>query len=201
MRQALLHLSQSDRKLAAVIESVGPYAIRYRDADFSTLARSIVYQQLSGKAAATIYGRVEQAVHPNRVCGEAILALSGEQMRALGLSNQKATYLRSIAEQNLNGIIDFERLHELPDHEVIQHLTAAKGVGVWTAQMYLIFALRRPDILPTGDLGIRNAIQRIYHLRTPPKPDRIMKIARPWRPYASVASWYLWRSLDGTATL
>ncbi|QOY88556.1 DNA-3-methyladenine glycosylase family protein [Paludibaculum fermentans] len=201
MKQAVEHLRAADPKLAAWIEQVGPCQIAFHPPEFSTLARSIVFQQLSGKAAATIYGRLEQAVGPGGVRPESILSIEPEQMRPLGLSGQKAKYLRSLAEKTVDGTINFAQLPSMPDEEVIAHLTSAKGVGVWTAQMFLMFALQRPDVLPLGDLGIRNAMQRLYRLRTPPLPERMTKIARPWRPYATYACWYLWRGLDGAANL
>ncbi|WP_321477915.1 DNA-3-methyladenine glycosylase [uncultured Paludibaculum sp.] len=201
MRKAVDHLTSADPKLATWIERVGPCQIAFHPPEFSTLARSVVFQQLSGKAAATIYKRLEAALGPKGVRPEGILTLEPEQMRPLGLSGQKAKYLRSLAEKTLDGTINFAQLPSMPDEEVIAHLTSAKGVGVWTAQMFLMFALQRPDVLPLGDLGIRNAMQRLYRLRTPPKPERMVKIARPWRPYTTYACWYLWRGLDGGANL
>ncbi len=199
MKKALLHLHSADPTLGAIIRQVGPYRITYHDPDFTTLARSIASQQLSGKAASTIFGRVlEQAAARNgRLSPTRVLALGVAGLRPLGLSQQKATYLLNLAAHR----IPYARLADLPDDEVITTLTAVKGVGVWTAHMFLIFALGRPDILPTGDLGIRNAIHRAYQLPAPPSPAEIESIAQPWRPYASVASWYLWRSLDGPAQL
>lgn len=201
MQQALDHLTAADTKLAAWMERIGPCTMAFHPPEFSTLARSIVFQQLSGKAAATIYKRLEDAMGPDGVRPEGILRLEPEAMKPLGLSGQKAKYLRSLAEKTLDGTIDFASLPSLSDEEVIAHLTSAKGVGVWTAQMFLMFALRRPDVLPLGDLGIRNAMQRLYKLRTPPKPERMTRIARPWKPYTTYACWYLWRGLDGAANL
>jgi DNA-3-methyladenine glycosylase II len=189
----------ADPVLSKIIEQVGPFRMVYRDPDFSTVVRSIVYQQVSGKAAATIYARLEQAVR--RVTPKAILALSEEDLRACGLSGQKRSYIRDLAEKTHAGELKFPRLVRMSDEEVIQALTAVKGIGVWTAQMFLMFALQRPDVLPTGDLGIQNAMKRAYALDAAPKPDEMMRIAQPWRPYASVASWYLWRSLDGPAEI
>lgn len=199
MKKALLHLQSADPTLGAIVRQVGPYRITYHDPDFTTLARSIVSQQLSGKAAATIFGRVLQvaAARNGRLSPARVSALGVEGLRPLGLSQQKANYLLNLAAQR----IPYAKLATLPDEEVVATLTAVKGVGVWTAQMFLIFALGRPDVLPTGDLGIRNAIHRAYQLPAPPSPAEIESIAQPWRPYASVASWYLWRSLDGPAQL
>jgi DNA-3-methyladenine glycosylase II len=199
MKKALLHLQSADPTLGAIIRQVGPYRITYHAPDFTTLARSIVSQQLSGKAAATIFSRVLSAASARngRLSPTRVLALGAEGLRPLGLSQQKATYVLNLAARR----IPYSRLAQLPDDEVIATLTAVKGVGVWTAHMFLIFALERPDVLPTGDLAIRNAIQRAYQLPAPPTPAEIEAHAAPWRPFASVASWYLWRSLDGPAQL
>jgi DNA-3-methyladenine glycosylase II len=199
MRQALTHLRNSDPILAAIIDRVGPCSIQYHEPTFQALVRSIVYQQLSGKAASTIYSRVVQSV--GEVTPERVAAKSPEELRAVGLSNQKAKYVLDLAEKTRNGVVRFQDLPNLDDAAVIEHLTQVKGVGVWTVHMFLIFALRRPDVLPTGDLGIRNAAHKAYRLRQSPKPERLEKLARKWRPYSSIASWYLWRSLDGDAAL
>ncbi len=199
MKKALLHLQSADPTLGAIIRQVGPYRITYHAPDFTTLARSIVSQQLSGKAADTIFRRVLAAAmaRNGRLSPTRISALGVEGLRPLGLSQQKANYLLNLAAQRL----PYSRLSNLPDHDVITTLTAVKGVGTWTAHMFLMFALERPDVLPTGDLGIRNAIHRAYQLPAPPTAAEIESIAQPWRPYASVASWYLWRYLDGPAQL
>jgi DNA-3-methyladenine glycosylase II len=199
MRQALTHLRNSDPILAAIIDRVGPCRIQYSQPTFEALVRSIVYQQLSGKAAGTIYGRLVQSV--GDITPERLAAKSPEELRTLGLSGQKAKYVLDLAEKTRNGVVRFQDLPGLDDDAVIEHLTQVKGVGVWTAHMFLIFALQRPDILPTGDLGIRNAAHRAYRLREAPKPERLEKLAKKWRPYASIASWYLWRSIDGDAAL
>lgn len=181
------------------MDRVGPCRIQYSEPTFEALVRSIVFQQLSGKAAGTIYGRVVQAV--GDVTPERLAAKSPEELRALGLSGQKSKYILDLAEKTRTGVVRFQDLPALDDEAVIEHLTQVKGVGVWTAHMFLIFALRRPDILPTGDLGIRNAVHRAYRLKEPPKPERLEKLAVKWRPYASVASWYLWRSIDGDGAM
>jgi DNA-3-methyladenine glycosylase II len=195
MRKAIQHLKAADPPLAAVIEQVGPCRMKYIDPTFHSLVRSIVYQQLSGGAAATIFGRLVAATS-DPVRPETVLALSFDQMRALGLSKQKATYVRDLAAKTAAGEVLFERLRRLSDQRIIDTLTQVKGIGVWTVHMFLIFALRRPNVLPTGDLGIRNAVQRIYGLKVPPAPRDIEKIAARWHPYCSIASWYLWRSLE-----
>ena len=195
MRKAILHLKKSDPVLAAIIERVGPFRMNYDDPAFASLAEAIVYQQLHGKAAATIFKRLtDLAGLPLTPAG--ILKLSEMQMRGVGLSKQKLSYLRDLAAKTQSGELDFSRLADLPDAEVIQHLTRVKGIGVWTAHMFLMFSLRRSDVLPTGDLGIQMAIRKHYNKRKLPKPHHMEKIARCWSPYRSVACWYLWRSLD-----
>ena len=200
MQEAIQHLRGSDPILSGIIDRVGDYAIQFREPNFETLVRSIIYQQLSGRVASVIFGRVAAAVG-GRITPEAILKLRPARMRSLGLSAQKTAYIRDLARHARDRRVIFEELPELPDGDVIERLTQVKGIGVWTVHMFLIFALRRPDILPTGDLGIRNAIQRAYGLEAHPKPAEMESIAACWRPYCSVASWYLWRSLETEAAL
>jgi len=201
MRHAVVHLKKSDPVLAGIIERVGPYRIQYLEPAFATLVRSIVFQQLSGRVARVIFDRLLNLLPERQLTPAAILALTVEQMRAAGLSNQKTKYIRDLAERTFAGEVDFTLLPGMSDDDVIAMLTQVKGVGVWTAHMFLIFALQRHDVLPVGDLGIRTAMRKAYRMRTLPKPARMEKIARAWRPWCSVASWYLWRSLDGEAEL
>lgn len=201
MTKALNHLKKADPVLASIIDRVGPCKIQYREPVFHNLVRSIVYQQLHGKAAATIFGRLMAAAKTDPLAPESILRLRPARMRSLGLSGQKMKYIRELSRLTRDGEIDFERCATLKDDEVIQHLTRCNGIGVWTVHMFLIFALRRPDVLPTGDLGIRAAIKKAYGLADLPKPDQMHKIAAAWRPYSSVASWYLWRSLDNQGAM
>jgi DNA-3-methyladenine glycosylase II len=200
MEQAILHLRQSDPILSEIIGRVGEYRIAFRDPDFETLVKSIVFQQLSGRVANVIFARLAKAAG-ERVTPQNILKLRPSRMRALGLSTQKTAYIRDLARHARDGTVDFERLPELPDQEVIEHLTKVKGIGVWTVHMFLIFALRRTDVLPVGDLGIRNAIRKAYGLAELPLPADMEALAQRWRPYCSVASWYLWRSLEPNANL
>ena len=179
---------------------MGEYRIEFRDPDFGTLVKSIVYQQLSGRVASVIFGRLVAAAG-GRVTPESILKLRPSRMRALGLSNQKTAYIRDLARHTRGGTVAFEELLALSDAEVIERLTQVKGIGVWTVHMFLIFALRRIDILPTGDLGIRNAIRKAYNLAEMPTPAEMEALAQRWRPYCTVASWYLWRSLEPNANL
>jgi len=181
--------------MATIIERVGPCRIEYGPPEFHSLAEAIVYQQLNGKAAVTIFKRFT-ALAGEPVTPEGISKLSDQQLRSVGLSKQKSSYLRDMAGRAIKGDLDFGRLPGLPDTEVIQHLTQVKGVGVWTAQMFLMFTLKRPNVLPTGDFGIQMAIKKHYNKRKMPKPAQMEKIAKPWEPYRSIACWYLWKSLD-----
>jgi DNA-3-methyladenine glycosylase II len=201
MRKAILHLKKADPILSSVIQRVGRYGITYREPNFETLVRSIVYQQLSGRVAAVIFGRLIALVPGEKLTPEAILKLTPTRMRKAGLSKQKTAYIRDLARKTARGALKFDTLLEMPDHEVIEHLTQVKGIGVWTAHMFLLFALQRPDVLPTGDLGIRMAIRKAYGLDELPHPKYIEDMAVRWRPYCSVATWYLWRSLEGPAEI
>src|SRR5213593_769859 len=161
MRKAVLHLSQSDPVMRAIIERVGPCRMEYGDPEFHSLAEAIIYQQLNGKAAVTIFNRFA-ALAGEPLTPEGILKLSEEQLRSVGLSKQKSSYLRDLASKTHEGKLDFGRLPKLSDDEVIEHLTQVKGVGVWTAHMFLMFTLRRPNVLPTGDFGVRMAMYKHY---------------------------------------
>jgi DNA-3-methyladenine glycosylase II len=195
MSKAIVHLKRCDPILAGIIERIGPYRVEYGEPTFHSLAEAIVYQQLNGKAAVTIFRRFTDLAG-NPVTPEGILKLSEQQMRAAGLSKQKSSYLRDLAAKTRAGIVDFTCLPNLGDEEVIEHLTQIKGIGMWTAQMFLMFALRRPNVLPTGDYGLQMAIRKLYKKRTLPKPAQMEKLAKCWEPYRSVASWYLWKSMD-----
>jgi DNA-3-methyladenine glycosylase II len=198
-----------------IIERIGPYRMQFGPAEFHSLAEAIVYQQLNGKAAETIFKRFA-ALAGEPLMPEGILKLSDEQMRGAGLSKQKSAYLKDLAARTASGELDFARLPEMPDEEVIEHLTRVKGIGVWTAQMFLMFSLRRENVLPTGDFGVRMAmykhyldVQRAKIVKKSaggkkgrkrkiklPTPEQMEKIAKCWEPYRSVACWYLWKSLD-----
>jgi len=195
MRKAVNHLKKCDPILRAIIEQVGPCRMEFGPPEFHSLAEAIVYQQLNGKAAVTIFKRFA-ALAGEPLTPEGILQLTDEQLRKVGLSKQKSAYVKDLAAKTAAGLLDFSQLPEMPDEEVIKHLTQVKGIGVWTAQMFLMFTLRRPDVLPTGDYGVQAAIKKHYKKRQMPKPHIMEKIARPWIPYRSIACWYLWRSLD-----
>ncbi|HEV1285972.1 MAG TPA: DNA-3-methyladenine glycosylase [Bryobacteraceae bacterium] len=197
MKKAIIHLKKSDAVLAAIIDRAGAYKIRYAEPGFETLVRSIVSQQLNGRAADTIFGRLQEAAaRAGAMTPESILKLRPAKMRSLGLSGQKMTYIRELARMTRDGEVNFEQCATLDDGAVVEHLTRVKGVGVWTVHMFLMFALRRHDVLPTGDFGIRMAMKKAYGLEDLPKPAEMEKIAAAWRPYSSVACWYLWRSLE-----
>jgi len=200
MRKAILHLKK-DPVLGSVIARVGAYKMQYREPTFETLVRSIVYQQLSGRVASVIFGRLAALMPDGKITPEGIMKITPARMRKAGLSKQKTAYIRDLARKTARGAVRFESLAELADHEVIEHLTQVKGIGVWTAHMFLIFALRRLDILATGDLGVRIAIRKAYQLEDLPHPKQVEELAAAWRPYSSVAVWYLWRSLDSTAQI
>jgi DNA-3-methyladenine glycosylase II len=200
MKQAIYHLKKSDPILAAIIDRVGDYGIEFREPDFATLVKSIVYQQLSGRVASVIFARLVTAAG-NPLTPANILKLRPARMRSLGLSTQKTNYIRELARHTRDGRVVFEELAQLTDQEVIDRLTRVKGIGSWTVHMFLIFALRRLDVLPTGDLAIRNAIRKAYDLKELPLTAEMEELAARWRPYCTVASWYLWRSLEPNANL
>jgi DNA-3-methyladenine glycosylase II len=197
-------LRAADSVLREVIDSVGadglgdPRAGRPDD-HYGALVRSIVGQQLSTKAARAIYGRLTERYGGRTPTPEEVLADDPDAMRtAAGLSHAKVRYLRSLAECILDGTLDLERLDEEPDEEIIVRLTAVKGIGRWSADMFLMFHLQRPDVLPVGDLGIRRAVMLLYGLDVLPDPASMERIAEPWRPYRTLACRYLWRSLEAT---
>lgn len=191
-------LLRRDPVLAAIIRRHGPCglgAARERFDHFSMLVRAIVFQQLSTKAATTIHNRL-LALMPDGTDASCLGALTEAQLRSVGISRQKAGYLRDLCEKVSSGAVPLADVDAMDDEAVVTALTQIKGVGRWTAHMFLIFRLQRPDVLPVGDLGIVTAVQRAYRLRKPPTPARLTQIGEAWRPYRSVASWYLWRSLD-----
>jgi DNA-3-methyladenine glycosylase II len=192
-------LVRRDPVLARLVKKYGSCGIKTaREADiFCGLVQAIISQQLSTRAAATIYGRLlALAPDSGALTPAAVLPLSDEVLRGVGLSRQKSAYLRDLAQKMVDGSVNADRLSEMSDEEIIAELTKIKGIGRWTVEMLLIFRLARPDILPVGDLGIVKAIQKAYGLRKTPSAERMQKIAEPWRPYRSVASWYLWASLE-----
>jgi len=162
----------------------------------SALARALVFQQLSTKAASTIHSRLIALLPESTVTGPALAGVTDEQFRSAGISRQKALYLRDLAGRVNSGALQLADLEQLDDESVIAALTTVKGIGRWTAEMFLMFRLHRPDVLPVGDLGIVTAVQKAYGLRKRPTPDRLRQLGDAWKPYRSIACWYLWRSLD-----
>jgi DNA-3-methyladenine glycosylase II len=197
-RAALAHLKRVDPILADIITRVGPCRLEARatGTHYDSLVRSIVFQQLSGKAAGTIHRRFCELYPGKRPRAESVLATDDAQLRSAGLSRQKIGYLRDLSARVADGSLPLAHLGRLQDDAIIEHLVQVKGIGKWTAQMFLMFRLGRPDVLPDLDLGIQNAIQRAYGLKKRPLPKDVLRIGEKWRPYASVASWYLWRSLE-----
>jgi DNA-3-methyladenine glycosylase II len=199
--EAMEHLIAADPVMAEIIGHHGPLDLDTRrrgrpDDSYGALVRSITGQQLSVKAARTIYLRL-CALYGDRTPTPAeLIATDPEDLRGVGLSYQKAAYLRDLAEKVEDGELDLEHLPQFDDREVSAMLTAVKGLGQWTADMFMMFHLGRPDVLPVGDLGIRKAAELAYHLRKLPSPDRLKRLARPWRPYRTLACVYLWESLD-----
>lgn len=197
--RAVDELRAADAKMARAIDVVGPCTLKPRQegTHFDHLARAIVYQQLSGSAAATIYGRfTAQCGNGTAPTPEAILAHEEATMRACGLSGAKTNAIRDLARHVVDGRLPLAEIDAMDDDAVIAALVPVRGVGVWTAQMFLMFRLWRPDVLPVLDLGVRKGAQRIYNMRALPEADRLEKVARAWRPWASIASWYCWRVLD-----
>lgn len=184
--------------MATVIDAVGRCTLTPRTewTHFDSILRSIVYQQLSGKAAATIHGRVIALVGEGAEAPQRIVATSHDDLRAAGLSNAKARYVRNLAEHVLDGSLPVEALHELSDEEIIAALTQVKGIGKWSAQMFLMFRLGRPDVLPGTDLGVQKGIQRAYRLRKLPTAAQVLRRGAKWAPYRTIAAWYMWRVLE-----
>lgn len=192
-------LMKRDPVLRPVIKLAGPCTLKPQRDHFQTLVRSIVSQQISTAAARTILQRLVDHIHPHKIAPETMAQLDLPTMRTLGISQQKATYVIDLTDRVQRGELNLKSIHRRSDQEVVHTLVQVKGIGVWTAHMFMIFSLGRLDVLPVGDLGIRNAIQQLYALEEHPSPAQIEEIAQPWRPYASLASWYLWRSLDQKA--
>jgi len=199
--QALEHLRGADDTLRTIIDERGPLdheaRVRGRPEDpYGALLRSIVGQQLSTKAARSIYGRLTELFDGRAPTPQELLDADPEVVRSAGLSRPKVSYLRSLAEHVVSGELELDRLADLPDEEVTREVTAVKGLGQWTADMFLIFHLGRPDVLPVGDLGVRRAVQRAYGLEELPDAETLERLGERWRPYRSLASLYLWESLD-----
>jgi DNA-3-methyladenine glycosylase II len=195
---AIRHLKRADARLAKVIDAVGPCRMQpHRDGEhFHALLRAIVYQQLSGKAAATIHARILALFDDGLPRPEQFATVPDEALRGAGLSKQKIRYVRDLADKTASGALLLHTMDKLGDAEIERALTGVMGVGRWTAQMFLLFRLGRPDVLPETDLGIRKGVMKAYRLRSLPSPERVRVIGACWSPYSSVASWYLWRILE-----
>ena len=196
LRSGTAQLRDTDGRLRGLIDRTGPCSLRPRDSIYRSLFRSILYQQLAGPAAAAIQRRV-CALFGGVIPPPAVfLAAAPDELRAAGLSRQKLAYLRDLAAHFADGRLRAQRLARLADDELTAAVTAVHGVGAWTAHMLMIFCLGRPDVLPVGDYGVRKGMQQLYKLRELPKPQTMERIATPWRPYRSIAAWYLWRLSD-----
>ncbi len=190
------HLKK-DARFASLIKKHGTPDLKRGNNPFQALVRSIIYQQLSGKAAGTIYKRF-LAIFPTKrfPTPEEVKKVNVAKLRTAGISNQKASYLHDLADKFSNGTIKRRTLHTMTSAELVEHLVQVKGIGEWTVHMFLIFTLNRPDVLPTGDLGIKKGFQIVYNLKKLPEKKQMEQLAAPWREHASVASWYLWRAAD-----
>jgi DNA-3-methyladenine glycosylase II len=197
-KPAIDHLRERDPKLARIIDRIGAceLAPRAGGSHFDALVRAIVYQQLSGKAAATIHGRVEGLYGDRAPTPQEILATDDERLRTAGLSWQKISYIKDLSAKVASGELAVESLDSMPDDEVTASLVRVKGIGRWSAQMFLMFRLGRPNVLPDLDLGVQRGIQHAYSLPKLPTPKDVLRIGERWAPYASVASWYMWRLLE-----
>jgi DNA-3-methyladenine glycosylase II len=196
IEQAIRHLRKADPVMRNVIRKAGPFTMQLHRNRFRALVFSILGQQISGKAAASIRARLIEYLKPEQISPQSIARLTPENLRSVGVSLQKANYLLDLATQVAEGKLRLDRVARMSDEDVIDALVQVKGIGVWTAQMFLIFSLGRPDVFPHDDLGVRSAIRNLYGLDELPNKEISHKIATPWRPYATVASWYCWRSLE-----
>ena len=203
VRAARQHLQKSDPVMKSLLTKHGPFTAKAKTDRFGTLVSSIISQQISTAAASTIKQRLHQAIMdragkktlPSVSCDD-LLQFDLDSFREIGISRQKATYLIDLATKVSEGKLNLKNLGRLDDEQIIEQLIEVKGIGRWTAQMFLMFSMARLDVLPVDDLGIKNAVQRQYNLEESPSPKQIEEIASPWRPYATIASWYLWRSLE-----
>ena len=198
---AVQYLCKVDSNLEKIIKIVGKYSINIRNDPFQSLVESIIYQQLAGKAANAIYNRFINYYNNKQITPTLILNSPNDNLKKVGLSNKKINYLKDLALHVYDGRINLEELPKMNDEEIINKLVNVKGIGRWTSEMFLIFSLGRQDILPVTDLGVRKAIQKVYSLSELPKPNIMMEIAKPWRPYRSIATWYLWKFLSNFNTI
>jgi DNA-3-methyladenine glycosylase II len=198
---AIQYLCKVDSNLEKIIKIIGKYSIKIRNDPFQSLVESIIYQQLAGRAANAIYNRFINYYGNKQVTPIGILNSPNDNLKKVGLSNRKIDYLKDLASHVYDGRINLEELSKMNDEEIINKLINVKGIGRWTSEMFLIFSLGRQDVLPITDLGVRKAMQKVYSLSELPKPNIMMEIAKPWRPYRSIATWYLWKSLSNFSTI
>ncbi len=201
-KEAVAHLRASDEAMAALMDRVGGFHLQPRPMQtlFEAMLRSIIYQQLHGKAAESIHRRVVAELMPQGgITPEALIKVPDAALRRAGLSANKLLAVRALGQKTIEGVVPpLKEAHQLTDEELLVRLTEVRGIGPWTVHMLLIFYLGRPDVLPTGDYAIRQAFKKLYKKRKDPTPEAMIRHARRWQPYRSVASWYLWRSLDTT---
>ena len=192
----LTHLRKTDHVLRGIIDAAGPFTLKPRRNRFDALAGSIISQQISTSAADSIKRKLKALIAPRRLTAEVLASYTPERLRTAGVSPQKAGYLLDLAAKVNAGTVQLGRVHLLKDEDVIGELVKIKGIGVWTAHMFLMFSLGRADVFPHGDLGVRMALRDLYGLKELPTEKEAHELARPWRPYATIASWYCWRSID-----
>ena len=194
---ALRHLRQTDPRMAALIKQHGQPPLRRTGNSFRSLVRAVIFQQLSGRAASSIYRRFVNLFPGGGFPKPAdVLAVPVSSLRSAGISSNKAGYIHNLATKYVDGSIQPRRFGDMSDEAIVQLLTQIKGIGTWTVQMFLIFGLNRPDVLPVGDLGLQKGFQRFFGLRDVPSPEIMSRLAEPWRPFRTIASWYLWRVAD-----
>lgn len=200
LREAEKYLAKKDRRLARVIQTSGPCRLQPHTDHYGELVGSIVGQQLSAKAAGAIWRRVLDLFDGKMPTPEELIKVDSQKLRNIGLSWAKVKYVKDLAQHALDGRLDLNHIATMPNDQLIEQLTAVKGIGEWSAHMFMIFGLGRLDILPVGDLGVRKAIQNLYKLDSLPAPEQIITVANQnnWHPYESVAAWYLWQSLDNS---
>ena len=195
-RKAIRHVKRKDRVLARIIERVGPIKFRLDDDHYQALVGSIIFQQLAGSAARAILGRFKQLYGGRLPTPKEYLATGSAKLRSAGLSPQKISYLKDLSEKLESGVLDLEKFSEASDEEVVRELDDVRGIGRWTAEMFLLFKLGRTDVLPIDDLGLQKATKRAYRLRNLPGREKFGQLAENWRPYSSIATLYLWRSVE-----
>ncbi len=197
LNSALRHL-RKHKHLKVHIGKASKPPFKRSSKPFESLVKSIIYQQLSGKAAGTIFRRFVELFPKGKFpTPEQIAKLPEPKFRSCGVSAQKTAYLKDLAKRFLDGTVEPKKFPKMTDEDIRTHLIAVKGIGPWTADMFLMFTLFRPDVLPTGDLGIQKGFQKVFKLKKPPTPDQMEKLAEDWKPYRTIASWYLWRAVDG----